>query len=69
VGGRRRLHLQRGGLPGHPGRAPDQLGCSRTGRPFPLEQVPPIRDEIKRSVEPFVAELDREAIPAHEELR
>ena len=63
VGRRRRLDLQRRGLPGHPGvrrinwHLPDP-------KDLPLEEVRPIRDEIERLVGELVDELDQAATAA-----
>jgi hypothetical protein len=56
--------LQRRGLPGHAGRAPDQLGVRGSEENLALERVREVRDEIKESVEQLVRELDAEATAA-----
>ena len=51
--------LQRGGVPSHARRAPDQLGLRRP-QDLPLERVREIRDDIDRHDHELLAELDQQ---------
>ena len=63
MGRHRRFELQRGGLPGHTRRATNHW-VFEDPKSLPLERVRAIRDEIEKSVEQLVRELDAEATAA-----